>query len=169
MQSALRGLAVERLVCVAPGVDLEAYMLHSARLLGLSAEASHAMKLRIERLVGVTMRELDPRSAAPGLRIPLLVIHDRTDRESPFAGGEELARCWPRAQLIATEGLGHTRLLWDETVVSAATAFLREGTPARLANAPHVSRNATDLSRRAPERFRNAAEGSGNAAVSCLS
>lgn len=124
-----RGLAVDRLVCVAPGVDLEGYILNFARMLGLSTEVSRAVKLRIERHVGVTMNELDPRRAATNLRVPLLVIHDRTDREAPFAGGEELARSWPGARLLATEGLGHTRILWDEKVVSAATAFLQEGLP----------------------------------------
>lgn len=122
-----RGLAIGRLVCVAPGVDLEGYMREFARFFGLSAEASHTLKLRIERRVGVTMSELDPRRAAADLRTPLLVIHDRSDREAPFAGGEALARAWPGARLLATEGLGHTRILWDESVVSAATTFLRDG------------------------------------------
>ncbi len=130
-----RGLAVKRLVCVAPGVDLEAYVLGFARMFGLSAAVSRSLKLRIERHVGVTMSELDPRRAAAGLRIPLLVIHDRADREAPFAGGEELARALPGARLIATEGLGHTRILWDEKVVSAATAFLREGLYEEVAEA----------------------------------
>lgn len=130
-----RGLAVDRLVCVAPGVDLEGYILNFARMLGLSTEVSRAVKLRIERHVGVTMGELDPRRAAASLRIPLLVIHDRADREAAFAGGEELVRSWPGARLLATEGLGHTRILWDEKVVSAATAFLREGLRAKQAEA----------------------------------
>ena len=135
VHSVARGLAVDRLVCVAPGVDLEGYMLDFARLLGLSSEVSSAVKRRIERHVGVTMGELDPRRAAASLRIPLLVIHDRADREAPFAGGEELARSWPGARLLATEGLGHTRILWDEKVVSAATAFLQEGLRAEQAEA----------------------------------
>lgn len=121
-----RGLAIDRLVCVAPGIDLEGYIFDFARMFGLSARGSRALKLRIERHVGVTMEELDPRRAAPGQRTPLLVIHDRTDREAPFEGGEELARSWPGARLLATEGLGHRRILWDGKVVSAATAFLRE-------------------------------------------
>jgi len=122
-----RGLAVERLVCVAPGVDLEGYAREFARAFGLSDDASLAMKLRIERHVGISMRELDPRRRVSGLRIPVLVVHDRADREAPFTGGEALARSWPGARLLATEGLGHTRILWDETVVSAATDFLLEG------------------------------------------
>lgn len=130
-----RGLPVDRLVCVAPGVDLEAYVGEFARFFGLSADASRSLKLRIERHVGVTMRDLDPRRAATDLRIPALIIHDRTDREAPFAGGEQLARSWPGARLLATEGLGHTRILWDDKVVSAATAFLREGLRTEAAEA----------------------------------
>lgn len=122
-----RGLAVDRLVCVAPGVDLEGYVLQFARIFGLSPDVSRSLKLRIERHVGVTMSELDPRRAAASLRIPLLVIHDRADREAPFEGGEELARACPGARLLAIEGLGHRRILGDEKVVSAATAFLQEG------------------------------------------
>lgn len=127
VHSMSRGLAVERLVCVAPGVDLEAYALEFARFFGLSADASRSMRLRIERRVGISMHELDPRRRVAGLRIPALVIHDRMDREAPFAGGEALARSWPGARLLPTEGLGHTRILWDDKVVSAATGFLREG------------------------------------------
>ncbi len=127
VHSISHGLAVDRLVCVAPGVDLEGYVLQFASMFGLSADASHALKLRIERHVGATMRELDPRRAAPSMRTPLLVIHDRMDRETPFTDGEALARSWPGARFIATEGLGHTRILWDEKVVAAATGFLREG------------------------------------------
>lgn len=124
--SVSRGLAADRLVCIAPGVDLEGYAREFARFFGLSDGSSRAMKLRIERHVGISMRDLDPRRRAAGLRIPLLVIHDRADREAPFSGGDALARSCPGARLIATEGLGHTRILWDEKVVSAATAFLKE-------------------------------------------
>lgn len=138
VHSVSRGLAVDRLVCVAPGVDLEGYILEFARMFGLSPDVSRSLKLRIERHVGVTMSELDPRRTAANLRIPLLVIHDRADREAPFAGGEELARTWPGARLLATEGLGHRRILGDEKVVSAATAFLQEGLRVERAEAAEL-------------------------------
>ena len=125
-----RGLRVDRLACVAPGVDLEGYVGQFGRIFGLSKDVTRSLKHRIERHVGITMRDLDPRTAAVDRRIPLLVIHDRNDREAPFSGGEALARSWPGARLIATEGLGHTRILWDEKVVSAATEFFREGAEA---------------------------------------
>ena len=121
-----RGLVAERLVCVAPGVDLDGYAREFARLFGLSVAVSGSMRRRIERRLGVSWEELDPRSMLADRRIPLLVIHDRNDREAPFAGGAALAKAWG-ARLIATEGLGHTRILWDESVVAQATEFLCAG------------------------------------------
>lgn len=121
-----RGLKADRLVCVAPGVDLEGYAHEFSRLFGLSARVSRSMKRRIERLLGVSWDELDPCRAAADARIPLLVFHDRNDREAPFSGGVALARSWPGARLIATEGLGHTRILREESVVAQAVDFLVE-------------------------------------------
>jgi pimeloyl-ACP methyl ester carboxylesterase len=118
-----RGLVADRLVCVAPGVDLEDYAHQFARMFGLSAAVSRSMRQRIERRIGVSWDELDPRRAPAHLRIPLLVIHDRGDREAPFTGGEALARAWG-APLIATEGLGHTRILRNEQVVAQTAEFL---------------------------------------------
>jgi pimeloyl-ACP methyl ester carboxylesterase len=137
-----RGLAAGRLVVVAPGVDLEAFSREFARLFGLSDAVRQGMQRRIEHRVGVSWRDLDPRRAPADIRVPLLVIHDRADREAPFAGGEDLARAWG-ARLLATEGLGHTRILWDEAVVAAATAFLRDGNavqPSPLASRARLPR-----------------------------
>jgi pimeloyl-ACP methyl ester carboxylesterase len=127
-----RGLAAGRLVVVAPGVDLEGFSREFARLFGLSEAVRKGMQRRVERKVGVSWNDLDPRRAPADVRVPLLVIHDRGDREAPFAGGESLARAWG-ARLLATEGLGHTRILWDEAVVAATTEFLREGSSVRMA------------------------------------
>jgi len=118
-----QGLAVDRLVCVAPGVDLDGYAREFSRLFGLSAEVSQSLRRRTERRLGVSWEDLDPRRVPVEGRVPLLVIHDRNDREAPFSGGAALARAWG-ARLIATEGLGHTRILHDKTVVAQATEFL---------------------------------------------
>lgn len=126
-----RGLEVERLVCVAPGVDLEGYAREFSRLFGLSAAVSGSMRRRIQRHLGVSWEELDPRRVPARLRVPLLVIHDRADREAPFAGGAGLAQAWG-ARLIATEGLGHTRILRNEAVVAQAVEFLCESKPQAL-------------------------------------
>jgi hypothetical protein len=44
------------------------------------------------------------------------VIHDRDDREVPYAGGVATANAWPGARLFTAGGLGHRRLLSDPEV-----------------------------------------------------
>jgi pimeloyl-ACP methyl ester carboxylesterase len=52
----------------------------------------------------------DTRAIAPGIRIPVLIIHGSDDEVVPFAMGEELARVFPDARLISVEGGGHNDL-----------------------------------------------------------
>jgi pimeloyl-ACP methyl ester carboxylesterase len=56
----------------------------------------------------------------------LLVIHDRSDRETPADGSAALVNVWPDAKLHLTNDLGHNRLLRDPAAVTATTTFLAE-------------------------------------------
>ena len=72
----------------------------------------------------VPMTKLSMDRIAPRLELPLLVIHDRDDREVPWVDGASIADASPRASLLSTEGLGHRRILRDPKVIEAAIAFL---------------------------------------------
>jgi hypothetical protein len=52
------------------------------------------------------------------------VIHDRSDRMTPWTHGQTVARLWPGARLMLTDGLGHGRILRDEGVTLAAAEFI---------------------------------------------
>lgn len=54
---------------------------------------------------------------------PLLIVHDRADRESPYEDAAVLAQAWPGAELVATEKMGHTRALRDPALVAQVAAF----------------------------------------------
>jgi pimeloyl-ACP methyl ester carboxylesterase len=58
------------------------------------------------------------------VQTPALVIHDRDDRHVPWAQGAHIARLWPGARLMSTDGLGHGRILHDEVVTRAAADFI---------------------------------------------
>lgn len=61
---------------------------------------------------------------APSMRTPLLIIHDRDDKEVPVGFGRSIADAWPNAELIITEGLGHQRILRAEAVTHSAASFI---------------------------------------------
>jgi pimeloyl-ACP methyl ester carboxylesterase len=87
------------------------------------------LRHRLERYVGLGFEELDGRHIAPHMRVPLLVVHDESDREVPFEAGATLASAWPGARLIKTQGLGHQRILRDPNVVDAVVRFVSAPSP----------------------------------------
>lgn len=56
--------------------------------------------------------------------IPGLVIHDNEDMDVPVTEGKAIADAWPNARYIETNGLGHRRILKDQSVIKTVTDFL---------------------------------------------
>ena len=117
------GLDLRRLVCVAPSVDPMTSVLQMARTLGIGPRTMGRWLIRIERLAGRPLADFDPRTVT-GERPPTLVIHDRQDKEVPYAEGEAFRASWPTAELVSTDGLGHQRILRDSEVIDRAVGFL---------------------------------------------
>lgn len=122
--AASRGVDVGRLVYVAPPERLPDYLERVARFLGFSEDVTRRTRGRIEQRVGFGFDEIRGTRLGPTLDVPLLVVHDRGDREVPWEEGRDLAGAWPGALLKTTEGLGHHRILADEAVVAFSVAFL---------------------------------------------
>lgn len=70
------------------------------------------------RIGDLTLNGIDVRS-------PALIVHDQGDRPNPFRHGKALADAWPNAELMATTGLGHRKVLVNPAVSSRVTAFLK--------------------------------------------
>ncbi|GAA1667355.1 alpha/beta fold hydrolase [Glycomyces endophyticus] len=76
-----------------------------------------------EAKAGVKLDDFSLRGLEVGA--PALVVHDRRDRPNPFRHGEAIAAAWPNAELMATEGLGHRKILVSPAVSSAVTQFVK--------------------------------------------
>jgi hypothetical protein len=60
--------------------------------------------------------------------MPLLVVHDRGDREVAFDEAVRLHEAHgDRSRLVATEGAGHSRVLGADVALDAITAFATGG------------------------------------------
>jgi len=119
-----RGLAVQRLVMLAPPASPHAYTQLFARMFGLSEPTRGAMQRRIEAREGILMPQFEPPAVGPRIRVPTLVVHDRGDRINRFADGEAYARAIAGAQLQATHGLGHMKILKDPAVLDSVADFV---------------------------------------------
>jgi pimeloyl-ACP methyl ester carboxylesterase len=118
-----RGAAVQRLVLLAPPASPRAYTRYFAQVFGLSEATRAAMQERIEEREGILMQNFEPRAVAPRIQVATLVVHDRGDGINAFADGQAYAHAIQGAQLVATEGLGHRRILQDPQVLARVAVF----------------------------------------------
>ena len=122
--AAARGAPLPRAVLISGPISVEPYLQRFAQALGLSPQTGAALRRQLRALLdrkGLETVELG--TVAPRLDPPALIIHDRNDREVPFFSAQALHRAWPEAELLATEGLGHRKLLADPGVVEKAVRF----------------------------------------------
>ena len=130
------GVRFPRLVFIAPPGDMGEYANYFATLLGLSEQTRTEMIALLERRFEVSWEELRRASLTPTANIPLLVVHDEGDRDSPITNGHRVAAAWPGSRLIATSGLGHRRILRDPTVIATIVDFLTSERISRAETGP---------------------------------
>jgi pimeloyl-ACP methyl ester carboxylesterase len=119
-----RGLAADRLVLLAPPASPRNYTRLFASVFGLSEATRARMQSRIEAAEGALMATFEPALVGPRVKVPTLVVHDRHDAINRFADGESFTAAIAGARLVATEGLGHRKLLHDAGVVAEVVRFL---------------------------------------------
>lgn len=121
-----RGLAIRRAVFLAPAASPNNYSAQFEALLGVHGPVMASMRGRLERRLGFAWKDLNVPAFASDLRVPLLVIHDRDDREVSWNDGAAIAQSWPGAELVTTTGLGHHRIVSDPAVIRQVVTFLRQ-------------------------------------------
>jgi pimeloyl-ACP methyl ester carboxylesterase len=119
------GLAADRAVFVSPMADPLPYTRAFAARLGFGERVRTRMVGRIERRVAMPMSAFAvPAVAGQVATPPLLLVHDRQDNETGWSDSAAIARTWPAARLVTTDGLGHRRILRDPAVVAEVVGFV---------------------------------------------
>lgn len=97
--------------------------------LGISPTTIARARLLVDRSYAkpVGWDQLSVVDMLANLAMPILLIHDCDDREIPFEHGMKISRAIPHAQFLATTGLGHRRVLKDQSVIDLVTRFADQG------------------------------------------
>lgn len=118
------GALAQRLVMIAPPVDLRDFTRAFSRVLGIPEDVRGRVHRRLGERFGVPIEDVRAERLASSMRAPLLVVHDDEDREVPLACGEALAGAWPGAEILRTHGLGHQRILRDPAALRSVVRFV---------------------------------------------
>jgi hypothetical protein len=126
------GLRASRAALISPPGRAEVYLDRLTTALGLPASLREGSIQALARYAG-DLGRVSAVQAVKGLLLPGLVMHDRRDREVAWEEGRAIAEAWRGARLLATEGLGHRRLLADGTVLEALLDFMLDAADTRKA------------------------------------
>jgi pimeloyl-ACP methyl ester carboxylesterase len=120
------GMTASRLVLVSSFNDCNWFLEMFARHAGLTPEVSRRTRELLTLRYGGRL-DWDRMSVTEMLRQadrPALVVHDENDDEIPFEHGLAMTTALQTAQLKATRGLGHHRVVRHPEVIRRITAFL---------------------------------------------
>jgi len=118
------GLTANRLVFIAPPLDPVDYTARFGEILALDPDVVAGMRLRIEERFQRKWSDFSLALTAREMTAPLLIVHDKDDRETYWSEGNALAEAWPGARMITTTGLGHRRVLREQGIIEQATRFV---------------------------------------------
>jgi pimeloyl-ACP methyl ester carboxylesterase len=125
-----RGLHAKRFVSIASPASFGDVLAGYTRWLRLPDQVRAQIQVLLETRSGMRFAALDAQHNAPRLALPTLIVHDEGDKTVAFANAQQLAALAPNARLMATQGLGHNRILSDTAVIEAVLAFAQaEKTP----------------------------------------
>lgn len=126
-------LSVERAVLVAGPSSYEGVIRRAAQFVGLGPRATAHLLREMAARTGLAPAALDIAAAAQRVDVPTLVVHDRDDDAVDFANAERLMPVLSDGRLLATQALGHWRVLTDADTVARVVGFLTSTSAVRHA------------------------------------
>lgn len=115
---------VERLVLISGPADVSSMMDYFIGMISLPPRSTRMLHQVFQRRYGMPASAVSITNVAAQARdLPSLIIHDRHDKRVPFSHGEQIAAALPHGRLLATDGLGHNRILRDPTIAQQVAYF----------------------------------------------
>ena len=120
------GLKVKKAVIIGSGDIVQDILDEFIFKLGLKSEISIRLRDYFETKYQVKMDDFSAYRAAKEIEISVLVIHDENDPEVPVKAGIHIHEHLKNGSLFLTEGLGHRKVLGNQSVIKKITEFIRE-------------------------------------------
>lgn len=119
-----KGLIVDHAVIIGSGDIVQDIMDDFIAKLELKPNISTLMRLHLEKKYDEDINSHSAYLAAKETKIPILVIHDKDDLEVPVTAGIHIHKHLLNGELQLTEGLGHSKILGNHTVIEKIVAFI---------------------------------------------
>lgn len=120
------GMKVDKLVTISSPSDYAKVVQNFLDFVHLSPWSEKVFYNILSYRAQVKLQDINISTWGRALAIPILVIHDKNDKEVRYQNALNLHEAWSQSELLTTEGLGHRRILKDKAVIDRVVQFIKK-------------------------------------------
>jgi pimeloyl-ACP methyl ester carboxylesterase len=120
------GLPVKKLINIASPTIADRIIQNYLKAIGGSWKTGENFKKLIQKRHGKSFEEFTALHLIKHVPqdLKLMLVNDEDDKDVEIFHSHELIKIFPSARLLATKGLGHNRILRDESVIAECVGFV---------------------------------------------
>ncbi len=118
-------LNVKQFISISSPVDMDFIVDSLCKTIGASPITRQRLITKIEAILKAPYEFASIQQNKLISNVKGMIIHDQKDKLVPYLQAKQLANIWPNATFVTTNGLGHSRILKDDTVIDKIIDYLK--------------------------------------------
>ena len=120
------GIPMKSAAIIGSGDKIRNVFYRFSEQLQFSDKVTDRMMQTVEKQFGMNLESYSSSTSLEHLKMPLLIVHDKDDKETHFAYSKDLHEIANNSELLLTTGLGHHRILRDSKTVQRIIQFINK-------------------------------------------
>ena len=120
------GIPIKSAAIIGSGDKIRNVFYRFSEQLQFSDKVTEQMIQTVEKQFGMNLENYSSSMSLEHLKMPLLIVHDKDDKETHFAYSKDLHEIANNSELLLTTGLGHHRILRDSKTVQHIIQFINK-------------------------------------------
>jgi pimeloyl-ACP methyl ester carboxylesterase len=121
-------LNIKTLIAIGSGDKISDIILNFSKNLYLKKKSAKLIQSRLENKWSLKVDDFSSSNVAKKIKIPVLVIHDKTDGDVPVSCAYKIRQNLEKGSLLITSELGHTKILRNQEVIKKSINFIKQNT-----------------------------------------
>ena len=121
-------LDIKTFIAIGSGDRISEIISNFAKNLYLKEKSAKKIQSGLEKKLVIHLDDFSSSTVAKKIKIPVLVVHDKTDGDVPVSCAYKIRQNLEKGSLFITNGLGHTKILRNNEVVHKSIKFIIQHT-----------------------------------------
>ena len=121
-------LGIKTFIAIGSGDRISDIISNFAKNLYLNEKSAKKIQSGLEKKWVIHLDDFSSSTVAKKIKIPVLVVHDKTDGDVPVSCAYKIRQNLEKGSLFITNGLGHTKILRNNEVINKSIKFIIQHT-----------------------------------------